>query len=92
MPGLREVWLPNTGERNVRGRVRVALSVEGAAVLAYDLLGGFVEEETPAGQGGQLVGPAPAVGRDVMIAWYRFAPGHDEDVGRINLGKVEVVE
>jgi len=85
-PGLTEIWIANTGERNVRSRVRMPLKWGSDPVLAYDVLNGFQE-----GPYGSLTGPAPAPDLPVLAAWYRTKPGQPGSSEFHPLGEIEVL-
>jgi len=86
-PNLYEIWVRNTGEQNVAGNIRFSISAIAGNVVAYDVLGDFLERE-PAGE---FTGPAPRCGEETLVAWYRLEP--DGNPGRmfIDVGSVEVV-
>ncbi|OHB76737.1 MAG: hypothetical protein A2Z34_02785 [Planctomycetes bacterium RBG_16_59_8] len=72
-PGLYELWVINTGERNIPGKVEIDIDPLPGIRFFHDLLGEFVEiDAIPAGTM-RLSGPVPAIGDPVPAAWFRVA-------------------
>ncbi|MFB3786934.1 MAG: DUF3142 domain-containing protein [bacterium] len=86
-PNLYEIWVRNTGEQNVAGNIRFSISSIAGNVVAYDVLGDFLEGE-PAGQ---FTGPAPRCGEETLAAWYRVEPDGNPGHTKIAIDTVEVV-
>ncbi|MEW6238185.1 MAG: DUF3142 domain-containing protein [Candidatus Omnitrophota bacterium] len=86
-PGLYEIWVTNSGERNYEGKIRFNV-VKKRSILAYDILGNFHEDESV----NSLTGPAPRAGAPALAAWYRAAPGAEGDGLPIQLGPVEAMK
>ncbi len=83
-PALAEVWITNTGERNVPFPVRCDVEVRRSEVVAFDLLNGFSEDDSPGDSSKmRLVGPAPAVGEPVMVGWLRLKASAATDWPRV---------
>lgn len=73
---LWEVWLANSGERNIGQQVTFdVIVVAGREVVAQDVLAGFTADGAGPASRLKLSGPAPAVGHPAMVAWFRLKPG-----------------
>lgn len=86
-PNLYEIWVRNTGEQNVAGKIRFSISSIAGNVVAYDVLGDFLEGE----QAGKFTGPAPRSGEETLAAWYRVEPSGNPEQTKIEIDTVEVV-
>jgi len=74
-PELYEVWLTNTGQQNVTGRVTLEVTVAAdREVLATDAVSGFTAEPADSPSRWRLTGPAPRLGRPALAIWLRLKP------------------
>lgn len=67
---LYELWISNTGERNLIKPLTLLNPWERQPVIAFDCMNGFRLDS----DSGLLTGMAPDVGRPVLAAWFRVAP------------------
>jgi hypothetical protein len=80
-PELYEVWLTNTGQQNVSGRVTFEVVVAaGREVLAQDAVSGFTAEPADSPSRLRLTGPAPKLGRPALALWLRLPPASPQAV------------
>lgn len=86
-PYLLEVWIVNTGEWNPERRIRVPLEWAQQAIIAYDTINQFREDEKK----DALIGPSPRIAEPLLAAWYRVAPTVSNPTETIQVGEVEVL-
>lgn len=66
--GLLELYLENTGERNISSEVSFNVAWSGDAPY-YDVIGGFRAQSIK--NGIKIVGKAPKAGKKVLAAWFK---------------------
>ncbi len=71
--GSHDLWLVNTGERNVPGaHVRIVLGLAGTRVAGFDLVGGARLLDTSDDTAIHIQAPAPILDEPRCIGWFRF--------------------
>jgi hypothetical protein len=71
--GITEIYLENSGERDLEGNVVFDVSWSSNDQPLFDLMGAYDKQDIDGGKSIRIIGPAPKVGDRRMVAWFRNA-------------------